>query len=462
MHQWYWSYEYTDYETESGDVIEFDVRGGMSNYRGDSVSVHFYNMYPTLTLVEGESPEMNIAWLLKAILVEKQLTITVLQVGAPMTMTTLLKSNQKAVFCEGHCLDCKRTIKVSTDPCRSSVEVDTLAHSVFFLIFNILKINKDLNRSQFESSKSKGVLRVIRKNAGLPKGKNIYGNGVTIVPVRNNYLNFVYGRPNSLRKGSVTFNLICFKKFYSTGSTNLLYKENNVILKLQSLSVRTSKFPNDVVDRNLIQILCKPEFLTMVYKNLNINLGSCSLAPGLESHIISGQLFKTIGEDIKKESFQFMRMPKISKSIASTLKERTHLENQPLTEELLKNIIVFEAIKLFLEIVFCWAGVRSSSLPMLYQNSLLFQSVRNEFNELGPFKNFSSFLLKPGDNKLSKARILDNPSNVIASLLSNIKINNSQRVIVGDLSDCLNNLNYLKLMQIIENKILDRTFTKLL
>ena len=24
MHQWYWSYEYTDYETESGDVIEYD------------------------------------------------------------------------------------------------------------------------------------------------------------------------------------------------------------------------------------------------------------------------------------------------------------------------------------------------------------------------------------------------------------------------------------------------------
>ena len=24
MHQWYWSYEYTDYETESGDVVEFD------------------------------------------------------------------------------------------------------------------------------------------------------------------------------------------------------------------------------------------------------------------------------------------------------------------------------------------------------------------------------------------------------------------------------------------------------
>ena len=71
----------------------------MPYYRGDSVSVHFYNMYPTLILVEGESPEMNIAWLLKAILVEKQLTITVLQVGAPMTMTTLLKSNQKAVFC---------------------------------------------------------------------------------------------------------------------------------------------------------------------------------------------------------------------------------------------------------------------------------------------------------------------------------------------------------------------------
>ena len=24
MHQWYWSYEYSDYETESGEPIEFD------------------------------------------------------------------------------------------------------------------------------------------------------------------------------------------------------------------------------------------------------------------------------------------------------------------------------------------------------------------------------------------------------------------------------------------------------
>ena len=24
MHQWYWSYEYTDYENSSGDVIEYD------------------------------------------------------------------------------------------------------------------------------------------------------------------------------------------------------------------------------------------------------------------------------------------------------------------------------------------------------------------------------------------------------------------------------------------------------
>ena len=52
--------------------------------------------------------------------------------------------------------------------------------------------------------------------------------------------------------------------------------------------------------------------------------------------------------------------------------------------------------------------------------------------------------------------------NVLVSLLSYIEKINAQRVIVGDLSDCLNNLSYSKLMEIIENKILDRSFTKLL
>lgn len=238
------------------------------------------------------------------------------------------------------------------------MEVDTLAHSVFLQ-----------NRTQFESSESKGVLRVIRKNAGLPKGRNLYGNGVIIVPDRNNYLNFVYGRPNSLRKGSVTFNLISFKNSYSTGSTNLLYEGNNVRLKLQSLSNRMSKFPNKVVDRNLIQILCKPEFLKMVYgayaRKININLDSCNLTPELKSDIISGHLFKTISDDIKSESFHFYRSDphpshrmgpgviwkpaNISNSKASM---RKHLTNKLLTKELLKNKIVLEAVKLFLVIVF--------------------------------------------------------------------------------------------------------------
>lgn len=273
------------------------------------------------------------------------------------------------------------------------MEVDILAHSVF-----------SQNRTQFESSGSKGVLRVIRKNAGLPKGRNLYGNGVTIVPERINYLKFEYGRLNSLRKGSVTFNLICFKNSYSTGSTNLLYKENNVRLKLQSLSDRMSKFPNEVVDRNLIQILCKPEFLIMVYKKLNINLGSCNLAPELKSDIISGQLFKTIGDDIKNESFQFYRSHhhpglggRVSTGSVKTESQgvpegpghrdeqekysypknlrptgqRMHLNLEPLTlaptikvyskgdpfgregaEGLLKNKIVLEAVKLILKIVF--------------------------------------------------------------------------------------------------------------
>lgn len=330
------------------------------------------------------------------------------------------------------------------------MEVGTLAHSVFLQ-----------NRTQFESSGSKGVLRVIRKTVGLPKGRNLYGNGVTIVPVRNNLLNFVYGRPNSLRKGSVTFNLICFQNSYSTGSTNLFYKENNVRLKLQSLSYRMSKYPNEVVDRNLIQILCKPEFLRMFYQKMNINLGSSNLAPGLKSEIISGQFFKTIGDDIKNESFQFYRSQphpgqcrgprtmglrfvpsKISNSKASACAnaargEKMHLTNKPLTlsgglglkggsatqrsaEEFLKNKIVLEAVKLILEIVFyypkapkaqkapkVWDGAPSTSLP-LCKNSFLFNSVgraayasERRLSELALIFNSTSF---KGGKEISKGK----------------------------------------------------------
>ena len=43
-HQWYWSYEYSDYITESGDPIEFDVRNAMSSYRGSLRSIYYYYM----------------------------------------------------------------------------------------------------------------------------------------------------------------------------------------------------------------------------------------------------------------------------------------------------------------------------------------------------------------------------------------------------------------------------------
>ena len=38
MHQWYWSYEYTDYETESGDVIEFDSYMLPVDWSGKSIA----------------------------------------------------------------------------------------------------------------------------------------------------------------------------------------------------------------------------------------------------------------------------------------------------------------------------------------------------------------------------------------------------------------------------------------
>jgi heme/copper-type cytochrome/quinol oxidase subunit 2 len=60
-HQWYWSYEYSDYETESGDPIEFDVRDAMFTYRGELFSDYYYYIITTISLALRESLKVNIA-----------------------------------------------------------------------------------------------------------------------------------------------------------------------------------------------------------------------------------------------------------------------------------------------------------------------------------------------------------------------------------------------------------------
>ena len=74
-------------------------------------------------------------------------------------------------------------------------------------------------------------------------------------------------------------------------------------------------------------------------------MGSCNIDPELKSDIISGQLFKNIRDDIKKESFQFYRplpsQPHPGFGIRGSISKGT-----------VKNKIVLEAVKLFLKIVF--------------------------------------------------------------------------------------------------------------
>jgi hypothetical protein len=292
---------------------------------------------------------------------------------------------------DGYCHYWDGTISGFASFCRRLAKVDPSAYS------------KTIG-TQVENSESKRIERVISKNVGLPKGPKTYGNGVAIVPDCSP-LAFSrgarYGRPNSLRKGSVTVYLICNRSQYSTGCTtlkdadashqrslpskttslinlddNLLStqaaSESHVLNKLQSLKKRAESFPNLPIDRDLMQILCQPEFLMMAYDNIKSKPGN--MTPGVTPETLDGinkEWFYNISTKLKSEqlSFKPARRIQIPKASGGT---------RPLSIASPREKILQEGIRIILEIIF---------EPTFHETSHGFRTQRSCHSALKEFYN---------------------------------------------------------------------------
>jgi group II intron reverse transcriptase/maturase len=239
---------------------------------------------------------------------------------------------------------------------------------------------------------------------GLPKGSNSYGNRATVIPKTLGNSKDIWGRV--VVKGALNY------RNYSTGRTTDL--ESNVTKKLRDLYLRSQKFISKPIDRDLYKILCDPEILAIAYEKLKSKPGK--MTPGVNPETLDGmsiEVLRELVEKLKNESFLFkparrVQIPKVSGG------------TRPLTIASPIDKIVQEAIRMILEAVFepTFSDTSHGFRPNKSCHTAL-KAVRQEFQP-------------------------------------------SVWIIEGDISKCFDTINHSKLMVIIENKILDRKFTKLI
>jgi hypothetical protein len=168
-----------------------------------------------------------------------------------------------------------------------------------------------------KSDLPKRGVRMHRRNAGLPKGSNSYGNGVAIVPTM----------------GSATVNIKFSFRPYSTD------RANNVTFKLNYLSDLSKKLPKeDPIKMKISKIIENPDFLYYAYENIKSKPGTSSTTT-LDG--MSAEILNKMAKEIKSEEFQFSPRIKIPKG-----------GTRPLTIAPIRDEIVQEGVRIILEAIF--------------------------------------------------------------------------------------------------------------
>ncbi len=192
-----------------------------------------------------------------------------------------------------------------------------------------------------------------------------------------------------------------------------------MIEKLNKLYERSSTYRDLPIDRNLYGLLCNVELLEIAYHNIKSkpgNLTSTSEKAG-EGETLDGmstQVLADIAEKLRDESFQFRTARR------AYIPKPNGEGNRPITVSPPRDKIVQEAMRMILNAIY---------EPLFKEESHGFRPQRGCHSALKYI---------------------------------NQKFQSSTWVIEGDISKCFDSIDHHKLMQLIESKILDRKFTRLI
>lgn len=240
-----------------------------------------------------------------------------------------------------------------------------------------------------------------RVTAGMPKGNNFYGIGATIVSAR--FTNLFTEFNVNWGKSVAVNNLLKVRRY----CTDVQHK---VLTRLDNLTKYCSENPERLVDRKIYSILCDPHFLQFAYNNNKIKGGKLSY--GVSTDTLDGidwSFFLNLSDKLTEEKFQFKagRGIQIDKA-------------RPLTIASARDKIVQAGLKIILNSIFEPTFLEySHGFRPNKSCHTAFQYIQQQFKAVS-------------------------------------------WIIEGDISNCFDSIDHTILMKIIENKILDRQFTKLI
>jgi group II intron reverse transcriptase/maturase len=257
------------------------------------------------------------------------------------------------------------------------------------------------------SLQSKGSIWTNDATMGLPTERDLQGNGVWVVPACTLGYTYRLGKPS--QRGSHTVRPLSSIRNHCTGSAP------NVISKIDKLTKWCSSNPDHKVDRKLHKLLCDPKLLELAYHNIKSKPGN--MTPGITPETLDGisyHYLEGIAQSLEDESYTFKpgRRTYIAKSDGS--------KSRPLTIAPPRDKIVQEAMRIIISAVF---------EPTFSPSSHGFRPNRSCHTALKDVRD--SF--KP-----------------------------CTWIIEGDITKCFDTIDHNKLMNIVEYKILDRQFTKLI
>lgn len=258
---------------------------------------------------------------------------------------------------------------------------------------------------------SKGDSRTLALNTGLPKGgnsyrqRNTYSTHPLSAAIEGYALSNVKGRGRSVA-------LTSFKRTYVSGGDTEV--KSNVISKLNELAKRSASNLDIKIDREIYRLVSSTDMLIYAYENIKSKPGN--MTPGVSPETLDGiskENFEKISRSLRDESFSFAPSRRIQIPKGSG-------GSRPLSIASPRDKIVQEAMRLVLEAIY---------EPLFLDSS-------------------HGFRPKKGcHTALKKASQTFQPV---------------QWVIEGDLAKFFDSIPHNKLMNIIEDKIVDRRFTKLI
>jgi len=264
-----------------------------------------------------------------------------------------------------------------------------------------------------KSERSKEDVRIKKLKTGLPNVSIYYGNRIIVVPV--SVFKSIYDTNNIVWRGRVIVNHLFQFKYYSTGCIN---KNKKIIDKLNSLQKRIKNEPHLIIDRKLYSLICNMDLLLLAFQNLkSISYGYISTLyyiNSIEFKNIPLNQFKSLIDELKLEKFQF---------IGYNLKKKSSLKkNEKYSSNLLSlnDKLVLESIRILLSTIY---------EPLFLNFSHGYRLNKNCHTALHYFNNH---------------------------------FQDCNWFIDGFILNCIENINFHFLVNLIEMKIKDRKFTRLI